>query len=87
MFLIVSQVCWLSLTVSTIAMQLPHVSNYLLWLQAVSHSLIKFPGVVGCLSLSLPEPWICCRSRAVSLCCWLFLTVSTSSKELLYASH
>ena len=69
--------CWLSVTVSTSAMELQH--NY--------HCHSQFHGVAACLSLSLSVPWSCCMSVTVSNDCWLSPTVSTRAMELVYVSH
>ena len=87
----------LYLTVSSSSKELLHVSHCLLWLLDISHSLFYFHGVAACLSLppnfssclylSHPFPRSRCMSLTVYYGCWLSLTASSLSMELLPVFH
>ena len=75
MSLTVSYSCWLSLTVSTIAMDLLHVSHCLFQFHGVAACRSLSPIVAGCLSLPLP-------SHGVAKCLSLLLAVSCCLSQL-----
>ena len=83
-FFPVSWSCYIYLTISSISMELLHLSHCLPWLLAVSHSLSgskELLHVHHCLSLLLaltvsPVSWSCKMSLTISNVCLLSLTLS-----------